>query len=461
MKSGMRSIGDRRYTTAAASAIFAPRGSTGSVASRVMSRTRSGSARSRLFTGAPRARTRCGCALPSQARLARGRAAAAHCHHRRASRADALRLRTAITGAPRARTRCGCALPSLQTFGDQLAHVLDGQPLLGAGHLAAEVHHGQAERARGGDGPGPGGEQLLGADDVHALVRLDLHPHVAAAAAAAEPALARVRRIDHGEPGHGGRGAARRVHDAVVAAEVARVVEDDGARHRLAWLDSAALHEVVDDLRVVQHLVRAPELRELVLDRVEAVRAVRDDLLELVLVDVLDVLRRHRLVEVLLAEPPRDLAVTTFLLHHAERDARLLEDGHHRARDGLVALVVRRRAADPVEVLDLLAGRHDRHVEALRPREALARGQAPRVAGALHVLQRLWRGRGQRALRERQVPPQVDDRVDDVDEGRALLAARHARRARPQLLGLDQLAVDRPRRLAVHVALELDDDLLG
>src|SRR2546429_8312188 len=33
--------------------------------------------------------------------------------------------------------------------------------------------------------------------------------------------------------------------------------------------------------------------------------------------------------------------------------------------------------------------------------------------------------------------------------------------SRSQLLGLDQLAGDRPRRLAVHVALELDDDLLG
>src|SRR6267143_6231087 len=114
----MRSIGDRRYTAAAASAIFAARGSTGSVARRAMSRTTSGSARSRPFTGAPRARTRCGCARPSQA------------------------------------------------FGDQLAHVLDGQPLLGAGHLAAEVQHGQAERARGGDGLGTAGEQLLGADDV-------------------------------------------------------------------------------------------------------------------------------------------------------------------------------------------------------------------------------------------------------------------------------------------------------
>src|SRR6266850_1281358 len=142
----MRSIGDRRYTAAAASAIFAARGSTGSVARRVMSRTTSGSARSRAFTGAPRARTRCGCAL-------------------------------------------------LQTFGDQLAHVLDGQPLLRAGDLAAEIEHGQAEGARGGHGGGAGGQQLLGADDVHPLFRFDLHPHVTAATATAEPALAGVRRV--------------------------------------------------------------------------------------------------------------------------------------------------------------------------------------------------------------------------------------------------------------------------
>src|SRR5260370_34098273 len=96
----MRSIGDRRYTAAAASAIFAERGSTGSVARRVMSRTTSGSARSRAFTG-----------------------------------------------EPRARTRCRCALPSLQAFGDQLPHVLDGQPLLRADDLAAEIGHGQEEGA--------------------------------------------------------------------------------------------------------------------------------------------------------------------------------------------------------------------------------------------------------------------------------------------------------------------------
>src|SRR5438477_504868 len=274
---------------------------------------------------------------------------------------------------------------SLQTFGDQLAHVLDGQPLLRAGDLAAEIEHGQTEGARGGHGGGAGGQQLLGADDVDAFLGLHLHPHVTAAAAAAEPALAGVRRVDHGEPGHGGRRAARRVHDAVVAAEVARVVEDDGAVDGLDRLDAAMLHEVVDHLGVVQHLVGAAELRELVLDGVEAVRAVRDDLLELVPVDVLDVLGGHRLVEVLLAQPPRDLAVAALLLHHAEGHAGLLEDDHHRARDGLVALdddpLGRERGARQVRGARGLAAaalHAGREVQASLPRELFQLADAER-----------------------------------------------------------------------------------
>src|SRR6266446_6793839 len=65
-----------------------------------------------IFTGSPRTRTSCGFALPSQARLGRGRPAASHSHHRLASDADVLRLRTPITGSPRTRTSCGFALPS-------------------------------------------------------------------------------------------------------------------------------------------------------------------------------------------------------------------------------------------------------------------------------------------------------------------------------------------------------------
>src|SRR5262245_44259992 len=177
---------------------------------------------------------------------------------------------------PRAgrRPAAPAAAPSSQTFGDELAHVLDGQSLLGADHLAAEVDHRQAERTRGRDRAGAGRQQLFDADDVDALLRFDLHPHVAAASAAAEAALTRPRRVDYAQTGDGGGNPARRIRDLVVAAEIARVVEDHAARQRLDRLDAPAPHELVDDLRVVQDLVRAAELRELILDGVEAVRAV-------------------------------------------------------------------------------------------------------------------------------------------------------------------------------------------
>src|SRR5256712_8302964 len=82
MKSGIRSTGETRYRTAAASAIFAALGRTGSTARPVMVRTMDGRARS-------------------------------------------------------------SALMSFQDLGDQLAHVLHGERLLGALHLATEVVHGQ------------------------------------------------------------------------------------------------------------------------------------------------------------------------------------------------------------------------------------------------------------------------------------------------------------------------------
>jgi hypothetical protein len=67
-------------------------------------------------------------------------------------------------------------------------------------------------------------------------------------------------------------------------------VEDHRAGQRLDRLDAPALDQLVDDLRVVHDLVGPAELGELVLDGVEAVRAVRDDLAELVLVERLHVL---------------------------------------------------------------------------------------------------------------------------------------------------------------------------
>ena len=113
------------------------------------------------------------------------------------------------------------------------------------------------------------------------FLALHLHPHVPAATAAAQAALAGARQLDQrAAPAAPSATRAGRVDDAVVAAEIAGVVKDHGAGQRLDRLDPAALDQLVDDLRVVHDLVGPAELRELVLDGVEAVRAVRDDLAE-------------------------------------------------------------------------------------------------------------------------------------------------------------------------------------
>ena len=99
-------------------------------------------------------------------------------------------------------------------------------------------------------------------------------------------------------------------------------------------------------------LVVAAELRVLVLQRVEAVRALGDDLLHAHAVEHLDVRHRQHLEQVLVAAAACRVAGA----HLAGA-----EDGHvdagpaqqlgHRLGDLLVLVVERAGAADPVEVL--------------------------------------------------------------------------------------------------------------
>src|SRR5437667_7841715 len=238
---------------------------------------------------------------------------------------------------------------SFQAFGDELAHVFHLERPLGLLHLTAEVYHGEAERTAGADHVHLRLEDLLHADQVDPLLGLHFHPHVAAAATAAEAARTAAGELDHSEPRHRARDATGRLRDAVVAAEIAGIVERERRVERFRRLDPPRADQLVDHLRVMEDLVGPAELRELVPDRVEAVRAVGDHLPEAVPVDRGDVLLLEGLIEVLLAEPTGDLAVAPLLLHDAEGPARRLQDLRHRPADRLVAPVVRRRAAHPVE----------------------------------------------------------------------------------------------------------------
>ena len=84
--------------------------------------------------------------------------------------------------------------------------------------------------------------------------------------------------------------------------------------------------ELVEQLRVVDDLVVAAELRVVVLQHVEAVRALRDDLLHAHAVERLDVLHGEHLEDVLVAGPAGLVAVAHLArAEDREVDARALE----------------------------------------------------------------------------------------------------------------------------------------
>ena len=70
-----------------------------------------------------------------------------------------------------------------------------------------------------------------------------------------------------------------------------------------AGAQPSVAHELGEELGVVDDLVAAAEVRVLVRERVEAVRAARDDLRHAGLVQRRDVLLRERLEHVLVAHP--------------------------------------------------------------------------------------------------------------------------------------------------------------
>src|SRR5207244_12047300 len=126
--------------------------------------------------------------------------------------------------------------------------------------------------------------------------------------------------------------------------------------------------------------VAAAELRELVLDGVEAVRAVDDDLLHARRGEALDARLRHGLVEVLVAEAAGGLAVAELRLAEAgEVHARLLEQPGEGLRGLLVAVVESAGTADIVEVLGVRLVGDGGEAEALRPAGAIRGASATGV----------------------------------------------------------------------------------
>ena len=191
------------------------------------------------------------------------------------------------------------------------------------------------------------------------------------------PLRAVARHLDEVDAGERTDDAPGREVHVVVAAEVAGVVVRDALFERRAReREPAVAHELVEQLRVVDHLVVAADLRVVVLQHVEAVRALRDDLLHAHAVERLDVLHREHLEDVLVAGAAGLVAVAHLArAEDREVDARALQQLRERARRLLVAVVEAARATDEVEVLvvERAAGLDD--VDAFERRSPSRRGR--------------------------------------------------------------------------------------
>ena len=204
----------------------------------------------------------------------------------------------------------------------------------------------------------------------------------------------------------------------------------------------------------------AAELRVLVLQRVEAVRAGRDYLLDVVTLQRLDVLLRLALEQVLVTDSPRRVAAARLLVaEDAYLDARCVQ--HSGQSEGALhaALLEGGRAADPEEELRVAVVGDVLDLEALRPVGPRGRSALPGVSPVLDGAQRGHQRRRDVALFEDEVATQLDDLLHGLDEDGAGLLAGAAGRAGPQLVLADDAAGQQRHlflrwRLAIAFAAE-------
>ena len=214
--------------------------------------------------------------------------------------------------------------------------------------LHAVVHHHVAEGAGHRDPVGAGLDEFLGADIVDLVADVFFHPHAGAAGATAHAFGAAALGLDELDTTERAEHLARRHVHVVVPAEVARVVVHDPlVEFGTVEIKSPLVDEPLKELAVMHDLVVAAELGVLVGERVEAVRALGDDLLHAHRVEGLDVLGCEHLEQVLVAGAAGGIAGAGLgRAEDGEVDVGALHELRHRLGDLLVLVVERAGAAD-------------------------------------------------------------------------------------------------------------------
>ena len=229
--------------------------------------------------------------------------------------------------------------------------------------------------------------------------------------------------------------------------------------HGLDRGEAPGLHEVVEQLGVVDDLVVAAELRVLAVEGVQAVRAGHDDLGGLDLVEHLDVLHALHLEQELVARAAcRVTGAGLAIAEHHEVHAGDVEQLGHGLGGALRAILEGTGAADPEQVVDILgdglfavrAEHPHLEVDLGHPVVAVAGVHAPGVALGLDVLEQAVELGRELGRDHDLIAAHVGDVVDVLDVDRALVHAGAAHGAAPENIFIDDRQVDARGAVAVE-----------
>src|SRR5579885_3392953 len=334
----------------------------------------------------------------------------------------------------------------IQGFIDQFDNVLDDDLPLVAGCLYSVRIHRHILGA--GDDKVVHLAQRDGfTDTVHAWTLPGVvlaHPDTPAARATTEAVFAATPHLRH-LPSQSAHNLTRRIKDAIVAPQVARVVVGDGIAERLRKLHLPTFDQAAEQFGIVNDFVVAAQLAIVIAQSIQAVRVGRDDGFEAGFAERLHILFGEQLEQPLLADAPHIVpGVALALVEDAEIQPDLPENLRHCARDLLHTLVVRGEVAHEPQVLHrLLARILDLEGQTFCPFRPQAIRNAKRVAVLAQVGQSFLESGIHLALVE-QAAPHLDDDRHMFDANRAGLHTGAAGGAGPQRLRFDHSTGYRP-----------------
>ena len=215
--------------------------------------------------------------------------------------------------------------------------------------------------------------------------------------------------------------------------------------------DPAFREQPRDELRVVDHLVAAAELRIFVAQRIERVRVAGDDARDAEPVERADQRRRQLLEQHLVAGAAHAFAGRRFgCAEYGELDAGLAQDRDDGAGDLLAARVEGLGGADVkqvIEFLHLFRRGDDRHAQVPCPVRARVGGKPPRIALRLVGGEDRLELMRELAVHHHPVLAHAEESRQMLELDRAGGLAVAARRARPQRVLADHAADERRQRI--------------